>query len=514
MASVTLKDFNGQNLKEGLWDQAYSLYNTGTDFYGLGDNPNLVSFPGVLQGAWPLSAMAISATTVSATSAGTLYGIIADFARYSQGGGTLYAIDSVSASHMYAFAQQGTTNGWQIQDGNQNSVPIAVSGVGTNLCEYNGNMYYTTSTYLGYHNGVTSNANYKALTNFNPHPMKVYAGSLFVANASTIDKYDGSTYQAAKLTLPTGYNIFSMETFRDYLYISASNGQSTKIFQWDGTSPTYNDTFAFPEEATAPTLCAAGTILWIIGNRGTAQGFSPTFTCPVYAFQYGLPEKVFDLPMSRPTGPGATAPMGGVSIYQGGVLIASTEVGATGTYEGGVAGLWYVNKKEPDGAYQAALMFIKTGALTNLRIGGIYSAGPPALYSTTQPAITIGVTDTSSGSTYQILGVTTTGAKATYYTLPTDAASTTRKNWISVRANFDALLTGQTVTILYRLDDATAFTTLKTFASTDPSTNRFARIPIGRTSRTITFQIQLATTGTNFTTRFHSMTIYYEPNEA
>lgn len=513
MAEITLKDFKGINLKEGLWDQGFAAYARSVDFYGLGDDQTNVSYGGVLQRAMSLSTMAQSSASNAA-----IVSCITDFAQFNLASdGHVYGIDAGGAnlnSRVYRW-QNNVPEWWWVSS-------IATSGIGSHMAVYNNQLYYTTNNYLGYYDGTASYANYIQFSQANilPRPMKVFAGYLFVANGRYIDRYDGTTYLGQKLALPIDFTIRSIEIFRDGMYISADNGQFSRIFIWDGSSPTYNDSINLLNEQYAPTLQATQGILWAVGNRrGSPPNSQPTtFLTPIYIFQQGQPDLLFELPIRRDA---TWSPNSGVAAYQNGLLVASSE-GSSATYEGGVGGVWFIGKEISTGLFHASLLFgVNPAAGSNVVLGGIFSSGAtqagtvgPALYIATSAANSnFTMLQAASPSVSDGSG----GNNASYITLPIDAASTKNKVWTGMRINFEPLTSGQEVDIYYRLDSVAAtWTLLKQFtystsqSTTNPYADRFMFIPIGKTGRTISIRILIAVGSSTATPRIHSMTLYYD----
>ena len=508
MAEITIKDFKGVNLKEGLWDQGFSGYASGVDIYGLGDDFTKVSIEGVIQPALQLSAM---------PNAGVLTSVINDFVYYPNTQ-HVYGIDSGSNANIYYWDQ--ATPQWKVKH--------TTVSAGRNLAVYNNTIYFTTVTPGGTDgtaNAVLNSSDGTTMTTrvqtglivSEPMPMKIYSGYLFIANGRYVDRYDGSSYQSQKLVLPIDFIIRSMEVFRDGLYISADNGYFSRIFIWDGSSPTYTDYVPFPQEQFAPTLQAAQGFLWIIGNRGTnANGANSqtTFLTPIYIIQYGAPELLFELPIYRGT---AFSPSYGTAAYQNGVLIASG-FDAVVTNEDYTGGIWYIGKDLSTGLFHAVQLF---PIFNKVEVGAIFSSGvtQDANIPNT-PVMYVAYNDYAIGRTGIQIGQAGSSSKITnpvggsfviWQSLPIDAGSTKRKSWTYIKINMDQMITGQSIQIQYQKDGSDSLTILKTFSATTNATDRFLQIPIGITSRTITIRLVIGLTPPLAVPRIHSFTLYYEP---
>ena len=475
MQELTLKNFKGVNLDESRWAEAFSGYSVGMDINGLSPNASRIAYPGVLQPLLQVSAgvqaAGVSAVTELVTGFATYKG--QDFAIGSANPGRIYRRDSATWAWVSAITVSAAT------------APAA------NLHVYGDNLYYTQQSYLGQYDNTNGNANFQSLAvgSTNRRIMKTLAGNLYVCHDRYVGKYDGTTWASAALTLPADFTIKSADVYGDRLYIMADNGQISRLFIWDGISTTYESYLDFPAETIAPSFQVAGGLLWLVGNGGGAQ--SPRLATAVYIFNGSSFDRVMSLPLGRT----ATT---GLSEYKGGLLIGSGD-GASASFEDGAAGVWLINQKDSGSPYYSILAFPTREQLTGKIIGSI---NPPY----------ISCNDTTNSS-FEIFEIQTGNASATniWQSLQIDAGSTNKKIWHGVKLNADDLSGSNGITIKYRLDDDTSFTTLKSFtASTTAQMNSF--IKLGKTSRTITLRVEI-TTSSGTGTRIHSLTVGYTPTQ-
>lgn len=482
MAQITIKNFKGINLREGNWADAFASYASGIDLFGLADNANKISRANVLQ-----STLKVCAMSGATSGNGVVTEEVQDFAYFDTANPYWYAIGRVNNARLYRL-NSGT---WEYVSA------INTSGNGNNLIQYGANLYYATHTYLGQYDGTNGNANFQAFTDTisAPRPMKVFNGSLFIGQGRYVDKYDGTTYSSQKLTLPANYDVRSIEIYQNRLFISADNAQISQIFVWDGISNTFESAINILGEAAAPSLITANNILWAVSNRGTSIPTTGVWTYTGSSF-----EQVFDLPFPREN---QFAPPNSLAVYRTGILIGGEE-GASAKYEDGGGGLWFVGKNLSENVYYAVLLFLTGNTPLRKAFNGTVAS---------KGIVYVGITDTTTGTSYEIHQVDFTNyyvSTGIWQSLPIDAGSTEQKVWHGIKINADTLAANQTVTILYRLDDGTAFTSLKQFTSGDME----QYIPIGLTSRTITIRLQIATGGADAnTTRIHSFTLDYTPTK-
>lgn len=475
MPSITLKNFRGVNLRPSNWVNGYSRYAKSVEVFGLGDIPTKISYPGVLQGARETSAMAEAASPSAVTE------IIQDFGYYK---GSAFAIGRDSPGRIYRNTG-GITGTWQYVSS------ILVSGTGNNLMPYGGNLYYMSNTYVGQYDNTTGNANWNAFTDTDgdPRPAKVFAGSLYIGHGRSIAKYDGTTFTDAKLSLPSGFLVRSIEAYNDRLFISGDNTQFSQIFIWDGVSTTYEQAIEVLDESSALSLVVSNGILWLVGNRGTSVDNNP-----VYVFDGNFIKKVFDLPVKRSS---SFQPPNALAAYKNGILVCSSEDSSAG-YEDGIGGVWLVSKAVDEDVYHATLAFAFNSKVTGIDAFGIITIGT---------IVYIGVRD---GVSFEIhtLYDDRTAASGIWSSLPIDANDPTKeKLWNSLELQIEQDETSwQNVTVAYRVDNATSFTTLTTLTS---STEAKRKIGIRQSGKVIEVRLTMASSSSVMSVKIHSLMLNY-----
>ena len=235
---ITLKNFKGINLNEGLWPEAYASYTVGLDLFGLANNTGAfpgggtlasISYPGVLQGLFQVSAGAEAPGVSSVTE------LVTGFAKYK---GQDFAIGAAATAGRIYRRDSGT---WTWVSAGAAAITVSAANIdAANLYVYGEFLYYAQQSYLGRYDNTAGSANFAAFTtgDTNPRPMRVHAGNLYVGDTGVVARYDGTTFTASALTLPSDYVIRSMEVYADRLYIMADNTFMSSLFIWDGSSNT------------------------------------------------------------------------------------------------------------------------------------------------------------------------------------------------------------------------------------------------------------------------------------
>jgi len=97
---------------------------------------------------------------------------------------------------------------------------------------------------------------------------------LAIGNERYLATYDASTYSPHKLTFPAGYRVRCLSKFREFLAIGCSRGSDITdwdqgaIFFWDGYSTTYNFFVDVPEGGVNAMLGSEGKLYVLAGYQG------------------------------------------------------------------------------------------------------------------------------------------------------------------------------------------------------------------------------------------------------
>lgn len=482
--TINLQDFKGMRFNEGLWQEGFSKYCVGMDVWGLRDNGTRPSIPGVLQ---PMRGM-IAGTEAASTN--DITDLITSMA-YNPADGSVYGFSNTATPRLYQ--RSGST--WT----NTSYAPATVSTAsgGGGMLAFNNNLWFCTNArVIRNASGVYSDFLSFTTGGVSPRPMKVFAAKLFIGNDRYISSIDATpTGTAIALTLPLEFTVKAMEVFAANLYIFADTGKYTRVFIWDGIATTFNSYVDLISEASAPRVIANDGMLWCIATRGEAVGGNIVYVFNGYQFTV-----LMNLPASI-----LNNNYYGIGVYNGGVIFSATDT-STADYEDGTAGIWMIARRNPDEPYTAGIAFAPAAGVTTETLGAIYCTGR-TLYVASLTGANYQVWE-DNGDSVQIGG--TTPSNSVWQSLPIDAGNISNKAvWTAIQLNSELDIdTSRSIVIKYRLDYATAWTTLATV-----STNSARYIPIGRSSKVIELRFEITASGSS-TTRLHGVGLEYQETTA
>lgn len=145
------------------------------------------------------------------------------------------------------FFKVAAANGAYTQVGAADATHDYVKGV-SEAAFYKSKFYFTSTTSLVQTDialtspnftylGLSLNASYR-------HSLLVYGDILYIADGNTLHQVDNVTLQQNVLDLDVGYEIDSMVTYNNLIFIAAHQGDGfSKIYTWDGFSPSWLDEY-------------------------------------------------------------------------------------------------------------------------------------------------------------------------------------------------------------------------------------------------------------------------------
>ena len=324
--------------------------------------------------------------------------------------------------------------------------------VGQGLELHNDYLYYTQNTQIGRYGLLSGSPSFTdnwqtGLNNTSTHkfaPIKAFLNGFAVGHGNKLAWWDGSVWTLAKLTLPAGFNIRSLEVIDEYLAIgtwvgtSITASESGYVFFWDGTSTTFNFFVQIPEGGVNALLNSRNRLLTIAGSNG----FIYLNTNPF--------QKVHKFPKLEYSK--------NVEVYPGGVTnwkgLANLGVAGSTDSTSIEQGVYEWGAKSDK--YNEALNFgytISTGTTqsTTMQIGAVKGIGSLML---------VGWRD---GSTYGVDKVVQTAdafATGVYESLIFDDKRPYQdKLAITLKATHKALVSGESVQLGYKVNRAAAYTT-------------------------------------------------------
>jgi len=368
--------------------------------------------------------------------------------------------------------QDGTTYYAYADDGkihsdatNWTSLQTTPNSGGQGLEIFNDYLYYTQNTQLGRYGALSGSPSFTddyktGLTDTSAYdfaPMKVFLNKLCIGHGRTIATLESDdTWTLAKITLPLGWNIKSLEVRGDLLYIGAFKGtaitdyEEGALFTWDGTSTTWNSVEFINESGVNALLNQNDTIYVWAGTRGN-----------IYQYVNGQYVKVKKVPN---IGKGKYADVfpGAVTGFNGIVHFGMSGNTNSATLYQGVYSWGQVEKNYPNVLnfdYITSKAVTDGTALgTDIKIGAVKAISPTVMY--------IGWKD---GTTYGIDKVDTTAAKyasAFYESLIFDDNQPfVRKTFKGIKLIAPPLASGETIVVKYTPDRGSEVT-LGTFSHT------------------------------------------------
>ena len=347
---------------------------------------------------------------------------------------------------------------------------------GQGMWLHNGFIYYTQNTQVGRYNISTTTFTDNWQTGLDDTSTSKFAPGIpflagfVVGHGNKVGWFDGSTWTTAKLTLPPGVRVRSLELINDYVAIGTWRGTAITdteegyVFFWDGTASTFNFPVATQGGGINTMLNSRNRMLSVIGGNGLLmQGYEP------FNKLQAIPKLTLDKYVE--VFPGAMSNWRGLAhIGVSGNTDSTTVV--QGVYQWG----------SKSSRYPEALNFtfpISTGTTTGttLKIGAVKGNGNNLF---------IGWRD---GATYGVDRVLNSGnpyAQAIYESLIFDNGNPGKeKQAKTIKASHVALLSDESIQLGYKMDRDTSYAT-GTANSTVGSTE--TRLPIPSDARFYEFQ--------------------------
>jgi hypothetical protein len=483
MKTISIQGLRGMSTNEALATQGYAKYSANMDVWGLGDNTSKVSLPGVLQ------SMKIMVAGTEAAATNDVTDVIKHFTYFVGGSASsatagVWGMSAETSPRLY-YRDSGA---WTLQRSTAGA-DLTTALTSGNIASFRGRLFTAQNARISSWDGSTWIASYQTLsTSTAPHPMKIIAGKLAVADGPFVATFDGSlNWTAAALTIATEFTIRSMEMFGDRLYIFADNGSFSRMFVWDGTSQNYLSYFDL-EHSTAPYITFSDGVLWVIPPINQSP------STPIYTFNGSSFTKVLSIPyLSVQENRDALLP------YRSGLILISNNNSTA--FEDGTAGLWLINKHTSGDQYQYGIGFAPGGGLTTTNVGGAIVFGTN---------IYVGTNNSSNFQVFEVSNADTATGTGFWQSLPfrgDDPAK--QKFWHSVQLHSDLKNdTNTSIVVKYRLDNVSSWTTLVTVANSNDIPNR--KLPIGKTSRSIELRFELVTPGGTQSTRLRAFSLQYD----
>lgn len=321
---------------------------------------------------------------------------------------------------------------------------------------------------------------FQILVNDIYHPAMQFVNFVAIGNERYLATYDGQTYNPMRLTLPSGYRIRCLALWREYLAIGVWRGSTItdydegKVFFWDGTSETYNFFIDVPEGGINSLLGTKGLLYIWAGYSGDLLGYEGGTNAT----------KIRRLPkVSRQT---YTEILPGAVVMWRALLMFGVGNSSSTTVERGVYSWGSLDQSYPPSLGYDYPISTGNRTLASVKVGSLEVIGQK-LFVGWQDNVSYGVDVIDpTGSPF------TTG---TVESLISDFNKISQQKLpLVLRADFDPLVSGESVTIKYKADRQSDWNTVQTTVNTVGATE--ARLIIRQRVRELQAAVDFGATGT------------------
>ena len=274
----------------------------------------------------------------------------------------------------------------------------------------------------------------------------------------------GGTVQDAVLTLPSNFKITSIENYGNYLAIACApistyNGVS-KVFLWNLISDDVQEVIDWGEGELRILANIEGMLVGITDrylNNATGAGEG---SMVIQVYQGGSPQVIKEVFTETLTG--KTMPRSKAVRNNRVFFAAKIMTNSAGTEY--VEGIWSFGRKNVNYPFALTLDVIDE----NISTSGIQSFGTAANYFFITHSADGSLDKTNDASTYDFTSV----YESQIFNFGDVMTDKTLQN---IKVSFDKLLSGQSLTVKYRVDGASAWTTIGSFSTVDKIAKTFLR---------------------------------------
>jgi|SRR3972149_3862607 len=372
--------------------------------------------------------------------------------------GTPHDTNTYAIGDTGKFYKRTSAGSWSVLQTTSNCV-----GQGMEL--QNDYVYYTQNTQIGRYGPLSGTPAFTDAwqTGLNDTstskfaPIKAFLNGFAVGHGNKLSWWDGSVWTLAKLTLPAGFNIRSLEVIDEYLAIgtwvgtSITASESGYVFFWDGTSTTFNFFTHIPEGGVNALLNSRNRLLTVAGSNGyiylNTNPFQKVHKFP--KLEYSKNVEVY---------PGAVSNWKGIASLGLAGSTDSTSV-EQGVYEWGAK----------SDKYNETLNLgytISTGTTQSItvQIGAVKGIGSIML---------IGWRDNTTYGVDKVIQTADVYATGTYESLIFDDKRPHQdKLAITLKATHKALVSGQSIQLGYKVNRTSSYTTDTANSTVDTTETR------------------------------------------
>jgi len=364
----------------------------------------------------------------------------------------------------------GVTYHFHLTVTNTTGTPAVVSGTANDL---------ETAQFTSYYQFLVTDSDF--------HPIASCLNFIVVGNGRYVAKWDGATYDPHRLTFPSGWKVRVIAPFREYTAFGCWKGSAINdydegiIFLWDGISETYNYYINVPEGGINAMFGAQGILNIIAGYGGDL-------------LQYRGGDSAETVKTITRNGEQLEVYPGAVSMWK---TLLRIGVGSTesDTLEQGVYTYGSQNNNYPD-----SLSFdyrISTGNSqgNTIKVGMVLPVGGSLLVGW-KDNVSYGIDSIPESSTVF-------GDGSIDFMIRDEGGVWKEKKIDLIRADFEPLVTGQTIGIQYKIDRSDAWTTEVTENTVG---KKKLRVQAPKT-RHVEYQVKLNMRTTTTSPAVHGLTV-------
>ena len=275
----------------------------------------------------------------------------------------------------------------------------------------------------------------------------------------------GGTVQDAVLTLPTNFKITSIANYGNYLAIgcapiSVYNGQS-RVFLWNLISDDVQEVIDWGEGELRILENIEGILVGITDRYLNDLSGAGKGSMIIQIYQGGAPQVIKEVFTEKETG--KTMPLSKAVKNNRVFFACKIMTNSAGTEYN--EGIWSFGRKNVNYPFSLTLDIIDE----NINTSGIQSFGTAANYFFITHSGDGSVDKTNDASTYAFTSV----YESQIFNFGDVNTDKTLQN---VKVSFNRLLSGQSLTVEYRVDGATAWTTIGTYSTVDMFSHTFLNI--------------------------------------
>ena len=370
---------------------------------------------------------------------------------------------------------------------------------GQGMIEYNGNLYWASNSYLGKFDGTTWIDSFRPL-NFDWawHPMVIFGDDLMIGSGRYIDKLDSSeVMRLGVLDLPEGYKIRCLAVYNNRLMIGTWRGLSiyeqpeASLFSWDGSSPSFEHVWTLKEAGIHAMIPWKNLLVVFAGVKGN-----------IYLFNGATLQKIKSIPDRSnffQTGYWIQTYPGAVTEYFGNLLFGIS-AGTSGEPKL-PHGIYTLGRKsETDPLALVGSHILSSGLDTYYAIYSIFVAGNNLFYVSYSDGNGVYKVDKLNIDSRIISGAY--WESQIYEISQTDLPVPVK----GVEVIAQPLASNNSITVKYKLDNASSWTTLGTITAANQN-----KVLLGIKSLAKTIQIRLEFTTNplnNYSPKISQIRIY------